>query len=165
MKNLERTINGLTRHSARQLGQAYSTLAESLDLIEEIEADRSALSKEFTKLSIDASILRQENAELKRKLRGMEDGGKMPERNSRESLCSAVAANRAYIEQKLARCATEDAASSSSPPMRFDFFSTVIYEGKSATVSGTMFDGRERFYDITLPDGSRGRKRGSAVQR
>lgn len=64
--NHEMTINGLTKQSARQLGQAYFALAESLDLIDDLTVSKAASSHAFAKLSMEAAGLRCANAGLKR---------------------------------------------------------------------------------------------------
>ena len=76
MRNHELTINGLTKSAARQLGQAYFSLAESMDMIEDLSATSATLSHEMAKLSMEAAGLRVANAGLKRYIKRIESGNK-----------------------------------------------------------------------------------------
>lgn len=70
--NYERTINGLTKHTARQLGEAYFSLAEAFGLIDDLTLTSGQSASQMRKLcsEIDeynsrARQMKQENERLK----------------------------------------------------------------------------------------------------
>ena len=76
MRNHELTINGLTKSAARQLGQAFFSLSESMEMIEELSTANANVSREMAKLSMEAAGLRIANAGLKRYIKRIEAGNK-----------------------------------------------------------------------------------------
>lgn len=74
MRKHELTINGLTKSAARQLGQAYFAVAESMDMIDDLSASNATASRTLCDLSMEAARLLSANAGLKKRIRQLETG-------------------------------------------------------------------------------------------
>lgn len=79
----EQTINGLTRHTARQLGEAYFSLAEAMDFIHDISSSDAQAAVQMCRLCADideynnrARQMKQENEKLKQENEALKNASK-----------------------------------------------------------------------------------------